>query len=161
MLNYNRDRTGYEFYVAQKLLASAKVEGNRVIRRRCGQKNAWEFVAEHGPGMRLIIIFFGPYAPDVQTSQLSVFSILLQEVKEIRKTRNQFTEHCCRYSFSLDRLRPSQPHKFLYFHSEIIRTKVKQGHVEHLPSARHWRFAGEASTPPLTKGILTPPWGRA
>src|SRR6266705_6807658 len=24
--------------------------------------------------------------------------------------------------------------------------------------ARHWRFAGGAFTPPLTKGMLTPPW---
>jgi hypothetical protein len=24
--------------------------------------------------------------------------------------------------------------------------------------ARHWRFAGGALTPPLTKGMLTPPW---
>src|SRR5262249_18506542 len=25
-------------------------------------------------------------------------------------------------------------------------------------AARHWRFAGGAFTPPLTKGMLTPPW---
>src|SRR5262249_22803403 len=25
-------------------------------------------------------------------------------------------------------------------------------------AARHWRFAGGALTPPLTKGMLTPPW---
>ena len=32
-------RTGCEFYVAQKLLALAKVEDNSGIRERCGQKN--------------------------------------------------------------------------------------------------------------------------
>src|SRR5262249_43081286 len=25
-------------------------------------------------------------------------------------------------------------------------------------AARHWRFAGGAFTPPLTEGMLTPPW---
>jgi hypothetical protein len=29
-----------EFYVVRKLLASAKMEGNRVTRRWCGQHNA-------------------------------------------------------------------------------------------------------------------------
>jgi hypothetical protein len=67
-------RSGCEFFVAQTLLALAKVYDNSVIRRQCGQKNAWYFVAEHEMGMCLIAMFFGPYAPDAQTSQLSIFS---------------------------------------------------------------------------------------
>src|SRR2546425_3007270 len=45
-------RTGCKFSVAQTLLASAKVAGNRLIRGRCSQKNGWYFVAAHGTGMR-------------------------------------------------------------------------------------------------------------
>ncbi len=40
--------TGCEFYVAQKLLAWATVEGNRCIRDQYGQKNACYSVAERG-----------------------------------------------------------------------------------------------------------------
>jgi hypothetical protein len=45
-------RTGCKFSIAQTLLASAKVAGNRLIRGRCSQKNGWYFVAAHGTGMR-------------------------------------------------------------------------------------------------------------
>jgi hypothetical protein len=38
--------------------------------------------------MRFITMFFGPHAPDTQTSRLSIFLSLLQEVRAISKTRN-------------------------------------------------------------------------
>src|SRR5712691_2688855 len=56
------------------LLAWAKVEGKRVIRRGCGQKNTWDFVTQCGPGMCLIAMMCGPHAPATQTSRPSVFS---------------------------------------------------------------------------------------
>src|SRR5439155_12010825 len=60
----NHQLRGYwlRVFVAQTLLALAKVYGNSGIRRRCGQKNAWYFVVKHGKGMRLITMCFGPYA---------------------------------------------------------------------------------------------------
>src|SRR6266852_958535 len=48
------------------------MEGNRIIRRRCGQKNTWECVAARGPGMRLSAISFGPHMPEGQPSPLAV-----------------------------------------------------------------------------------------
>src|SRR5207249_7415793 len=67
-------RTGCEFFGAQTLRAWAKVYGTSVIQRRCGQKNVWYVVVEHGMGMRLITMFFGPHAPEAQTARLSLFS---------------------------------------------------------------------------------------
>ena len=34
--------TGCKFSVAQMLRSSAQIEGNRIIRERCAQKNAWD-----------------------------------------------------------------------------------------------------------------------
>jgi len=42
-------------------------------------------------------------------------------------------------------------------HSTINRW-VKPRRAPAFGPARHWRFAGGAFTPPLTKGMLTPPW---
>jgi hypothetical protein len=67
-------RTGCEFYVAQKLLTWAKVEGHSCIRERCGQKNAWYSVVECEAGMRVFAAFFDPCAPWALTSPGSVFS---------------------------------------------------------------------------------------
>src|SRR6266851_3755207 len=36
--------------------------------------------------------------------------------------------------------------------------QVKPRRAPAFGPARHWRFAGGAFTPPLTKGMLTPPW---
>ena len=68
------DRTGCEFYVAQKLVALANVYGNSFIRERCGQKKAWDSVAECGTGRRVIAVFFGPCAPYALLSNVSAFS---------------------------------------------------------------------------------------
>ena len=45
--------------------------------------------------------------------------------------------------------------------TERGRTRKSKGKPRRAPAfgpARHWRFAGGAFTPPLTKGMLTPPW---
>ena len=67
-------RAGCEFSVVQLLLVWAKVEGKRVIRRRCTRKNAAPFVAQRRPGMRLLAMVFGPHAPDTQTARPPIFS---------------------------------------------------------------------------------------
>ena len=79
------NRTGCEFFVAQTLLAWAKVYGNSVIRGLCGQKNAWYFVAEHGLGMRLIAMFFGLPVPEAQTARLSIFSSYFKRLERFQK----------------------------------------------------------------------------
>src|SRR5712692_9192488 len=61
-------------FCSAEAFALAKMEGNSVIRERCGQKNAWDSVAERGTGMRVIAGFFGPCAPYVLTAHVSVFS---------------------------------------------------------------------------------------
>jgi hypothetical protein len=38
------------------------------------------------------------------------------------------------------------------------KSQVKLRRAPAFGPARHWRFAGGAFTPPLTKGMLTPPW---
>jgi hypothetical protein len=50
------------------------VKGNNVLRERCSQKNAWDSVAEHEAGMRVMTAFFGLCAPYTLTSHVSVFS---------------------------------------------------------------------------------------
>jgi len=57
----------------QTLLTLGKVYGNSGIRRRCGQKNVWYCVADHGMGMPLLAMVFSPHAPDAQTVRLSIF----------------------------------------------------------------------------------------
>ncbi len=37
-------------------------------------------------------------------------------------------------------------------------SRVKPRRAPAFGAARHWRFAGGVLTPPLTKGMLTPPW---
>jgi len=49
-------------------------------------------VAERGTGMRVIAAFFRPCAPEALTARVSVFLPLLQEVRPICKTRNQFRD---------------------------------------------------------------------
>ena len=41
---------------------------------------------------------------------------------------------------------------------EKILEQVKPRRAPAFGPARHWRFAGGAFTPPLTKEMLTPPW---
>ena len=82
--------TSCEFYVVQKLLALALVEGHSVIRRRYGQKNAWYFVAEHGTVMRLVPMFFGPHAPDAQTARPSVFSHCFKRLERFQKLATSY-----------------------------------------------------------------------
>jgi hypothetical protein len=60
-------------------MATAAYEG------ACGQKNAWYFVAEHGLGMRLIAVFFGPHAPDAQPPQLSSGSHYFKRFERLPK----------------------------------------------------------------------------
>ena len=42
--------------------------------------------------------------------------------------------------------------------AETEKQQVKPRRAPAFGPARHWRFAGGALTPPLTKGMLTPPW---
>jgi len=44
------------------------------------------------------------------------------------------------------------------FVSTAVAFQVKPRRAPAFGPARHWRFAGGAFTPPLTKGMLTPPW---
>src|SRR5215831_15794321 len=81
-------RAGCEFSGMQLLLVWAKVEGKRVIRRRCTRKHAAPCMAQRRLGMRLLAMVFGPHAPDTQTARLPL--MLLQWLAEMSKTRNQF-----------------------------------------------------------------------
>jgi len=69
----------------QKLLALAKVYGNSVIRERCGQKNAWDFVAERGTGMRVIAAFFGLCVPYELIFLILVFSNYFKRLDRFTK----------------------------------------------------------------------------
>lgn len=71
--------------MALTLLALAKVEGHSIIQSRYRQKNAWYIVAEHGTGMRLVAMFFGLHASDVQTARLSVFSHCFKRLERFPK----------------------------------------------------------------------------
>jgi hypothetical protein len=74
-------------------MIEAKGKGNKVIRRRCGQKNAEHFVEQWRPGMRLIAMVFGPSAPDTQTASLSIFSFHFNSLQGFSKlaTSSQIT----------------------------------------------------------------------
>ena len=78
-------RAGCEFSVVQMLLVWAKVEGKRVIRRQCARKKAAHFMAQRRPGMRLITMVFGPYAPNTQTSWPSIFSFYFNGLQRFPK----------------------------------------------------------------------------
>src|SRR5712692_4319880 len=61
-------------------------------RERCGQKNAWHSVAERGTRMCVIAAFFARALRVCTGRACMSFFLILQEVRPICKTRNQFVK---------------------------------------------------------------------
>src|SRR5712692_6148335 len=61
-------------------------------RERCGQKNAWHSVAERGTRMCVIAAFFARALRVCTGRACMSFFLILQEVRPICKTRNQFNK---------------------------------------------------------------------
>src|SRR5712692_8204625 len=78
-------KTGCEFSIAQMLLAWVKGKGNRVIRRRCDQKNAEHVVVQRRPGMRLITMVGSLHAPETPTARSSIFSCYFNGLQRFPK----------------------------------------------------------------------------
>ena len=74
MLDIRCHITGCKFSVAQMLRSSAQIEGDRIRRERCAQKNAWDSEPAEDTDMRVIAMFSGPGAADALTARGSVFS---------------------------------------------------------------------------------------
>jgi hypothetical protein len=100
---YHNDqyRTGCEFYVAQKLLAWAKVEDHSCLREWCGQKNAWSSMVECEAGMRVIAAFFGPCASWALTSPGSVFSHYFKSLDRFAKLATSSVVFLAPHRFNL------------------------------------------------------------
>jgi hypothetical protein len=80
------------------LLAWAQGKGNKVIRRRCGQKNAAQFVAQHRPGMALIAMVFGPHAHDTQIARPSIFIFYFNGLQRFSKLATSLVRNLDRVS---------------------------------------------------------------